>query len=275
VNKYPEENWKTLGAWIKRRRLSAGFADLAEWSAAIKRSTRQARGLERGEPVGPKTLQAVADQLLDGDPGPLYDLLDPAGNEEEQRFLNDVLLAESTVNELAKVIHESHQALQGGTRDELLDRTRQLVLLVQQADEATSFAQTAADLGLNARTIHKILGGIVDILFGSGAIASITPDVHPDLPDTVEVIRRGGLITRSLGDTTAAPPTPTERLLNQHRKVGGDDGTQASTQKSELEERRALRDQEVSDEDETVAPAALDTVEGLDEEPGGSDHDES
>lgn len=47
----------------------------------------------------------------------------------------------------------------------------------------------------------------------------------------------------------------------------------SAAEKSELEERRERKAQEVSDTPEIVDPAALDTEEGVDEEPGGSDHD--
>lgn len=58
------------------------------------------------------------------------------------------------------------------------------------------------------------------------------------------------------------------------RKVGGDDGTQASTQKSELDKARERREAELSESAETMDPAALDAEPDVDEEPGGSDHDE-
>lgn len=54
------------------------------------------------------------------------------------------------------------------------------------------------------------------------------------------------------------------------RKVEMTHGTQESPQKNELEARRA-RNAEVSDVDDTLAPAADDVTQGVDEEPGGSD----
>jgi hypothetical protein len=65
----------------------------------------------------------------------------------------------------------------------------------------------------------------------------------------------------------------------QSGREGGDDGTQASTQKSDLERARELKQErsreKVSESDDTVEPAALDAIEGVDEEPGGSEPDES
>lgn len=55
------------------------------------------------------------------------------------------------------------------------------------------------------------------------------------------------------------------------RKVDSTDGTQTSPQKNELEERRANRRPEVSDDGDRLAPAADDVHKGVDEEPGGSD----
>lgn len=64
MKKYPAENWKALGRWIYEARMQGpDDRDMDEWSKKVGRSTRALRGLERGEPVGPKTLELVADAL--------------------------------------------------------------------------------------------------------------------------------------------------------------------------------------------------------------------
>lgn len=63
MRKYPEENWRHLGRWIHDARIQGGTVDMNEWAERVGRSTRQLRGLERGESVGPKTIEAVANAL--------------------------------------------------------------------------------------------------------------------------------------------------------------------------------------------------------------------
>lgn len=60
---YPEENWKRLGEWVHDARVQAGLSDTTKWAARVGRSTRVLLGLERGEPVGAKTIEAVAEAL--------------------------------------------------------------------------------------------------------------------------------------------------------------------------------------------------------------------
>lgn len=63
MKKYPAENWERLGRWVYEARHQAGFSDTKVWAEAASRSSRMLLGLERGEPVGAGTLQAVADAL--------------------------------------------------------------------------------------------------------------------------------------------------------------------------------------------------------------------
>lgn len=65
MRKYPKENWKALGAWIHDARMQGGpeFRDMSAWAKKVGRSERQLYGLERGESVGEKTLEAVAEAL--------------------------------------------------------------------------------------------------------------------------------------------------------------------------------------------------------------------
>lgn len=72
---YPPGHWKALGSWIAGARTQAGYSDTKEWSAAASRSTRQLLGLERGESVGPKTIEAVA-TALEVDSGVLFGILE-------------------------------------------------------------------------------------------------------------------------------------------------------------------------------------------------------
>lgn len=60
---YPAAHWVELGEWIASARLQAGHSDTAKWAALVGRSTRITLGLERGEPAGAKTVEAVADAL--------------------------------------------------------------------------------------------------------------------------------------------------------------------------------------------------------------------
>lgn len=63
MRKYPDIKWQRLGRWVHDTRLQAGLSDMDEWARVVGRSTRQLRGLERGEPVGPKTIELVAEAL--------------------------------------------------------------------------------------------------------------------------------------------------------------------------------------------------------------------
>ena len=57
---YPAEHWTALGQWVATARLQAGHSDTQAWASRVGRSTRIVLGLERGESVGAKTLEAVA-----------------------------------------------------------------------------------------------------------------------------------------------------------------------------------------------------------------------
>lgn len=60
---YSPEHWQALGGWVAGARAQAGYSDTKQWAEAVGRSTRQLLGLERGESVGPKTIEAVASTL--------------------------------------------------------------------------------------------------------------------------------------------------------------------------------------------------------------------
>lgn len=60
---YSSENWVELGKWVHDARLRAGITDMKVWAEKVERSVRQVQGLERGEPVGEKTLVNVAKAL--------------------------------------------------------------------------------------------------------------------------------------------------------------------------------------------------------------------
>lgn len=74
MRSYPSENWVQLGQWVHDARLRAGLTDFDEWARKVERSVRQLQGLERGEPVGEKTLQNVA-AVLRQDFGLIVDIL--------------------------------------------------------------------------------------------------------------------------------------------------------------------------------------------------------
>lgn len=95
MRKYPAENWKRLGTWVHDARLRAGYSDIKDWAARVSRSPRMMQGLERGEPVGPKTLKGVAQALGVG----MDVLIDTLSDEERgvpvgPRPTMDELLAE-------------------------------------------------------------------------------------------------------------------------------------------------------------------------------------
>ena len=71
--KYSPENWRTLGRYVKRRRLPIE-ADMGEWAAKVGRSTRVLLGLERGESQGLNTVALVA-SALGVDAEVLFDIL--------------------------------------------------------------------------------------------------------------------------------------------------------------------------------------------------------
>jgi transcriptional regulator with XRE-family HTH domain len=78
VKRYPEENWKALGEWVADARAQSGLSDTKAWATAVGRSSRMLLGLERGEPVGPKTIEAVG-QALGVEPWALFGILsDPS-----------------------------------------------------------------------------------------------------------------------------------------------------------------------------------------------------
>ncbi|WP_292605903.1 hypothetical protein [Nocardioides sp. REDSEA-S30_B4] len=72
---YSPEHWRALGSWVAGARVQAGYSDTKKWAATVGRSTRQVLGLERGEAVGPKTIEAVA-QALGVAAWALYDTLE-------------------------------------------------------------------------------------------------------------------------------------------------------------------------------------------------------
>ena len=64
MRKYPEENWKALGRWLHDARMEyLEYREMRRFADVVGRSTRQLQGLERGEPVGVKTLEAVSAAL--------------------------------------------------------------------------------------------------------------------------------------------------------------------------------------------------------------------
>lgn len=63
MKKYPAAHWEALGSWVNVARHQADYADTKKWADAVGRSTRMLLGLERGEPVGAKTLEAIAEAL--------------------------------------------------------------------------------------------------------------------------------------------------------------------------------------------------------------------
>lgn len=61
---YPAENWKALGQWVHDARMQVSdWRDMKTWASLVGRSDRQLRGLERGEPVGVGTIEAVSRAL--------------------------------------------------------------------------------------------------------------------------------------------------------------------------------------------------------------------
>ena len=63
MKKYPREHWQALGDLVGTARHQAGYSDTKRWAEAVGRSSRVLLGLERGEPVGPKTIEAIAETL--------------------------------------------------------------------------------------------------------------------------------------------------------------------------------------------------------------------
>lgn len=63
MKSYPPENWKALGEWVSVARHQAGYSDTKRWAHVVGRSTRMLLGLERGEPVGAKTIEAISEAL--------------------------------------------------------------------------------------------------------------------------------------------------------------------------------------------------------------------
>lgn len=63
MRKYPREHWQALGDLVGTARHQAGYSDTKRWAEAVGRSSRMLLGLERGEPVGPKTIEAIAETL--------------------------------------------------------------------------------------------------------------------------------------------------------------------------------------------------------------------
>lgn len=63
MKSYPVEHWKALGEWVSVARHQSDYSDMKKWAAAVGRSTRMLQGLERGETVGAKTIEAIAEVL--------------------------------------------------------------------------------------------------------------------------------------------------------------------------------------------------------------------
>lgn len=62
VKKYARDDWQRLGHLVQAARLAEGW-DTQEWSEIVGRSDRVLLGLERGEPVGQRTLRLIEDAL--------------------------------------------------------------------------------------------------------------------------------------------------------------------------------------------------------------------
>lgn len=60
---YEHDDWLRLGRAVYSARNSAGLRDTKVWASKVGRSTRMLLGLERGEPVGRGTLDAIEKAL--------------------------------------------------------------------------------------------------------------------------------------------------------------------------------------------------------------------
>jgi len=64
MREYPKDHWQALGRWVQEARMQVSdWRDMEGWARTVGRSSRQLRGLERGEQVGIGTIEAVAHAL--------------------------------------------------------------------------------------------------------------------------------------------------------------------------------------------------------------------
>ncbi len=57
------DQWRAFGRLVHAERMKQGYGDVVVWADRVGRSTRVIYGLERGEPIGAKTLLAVGEAL--------------------------------------------------------------------------------------------------------------------------------------------------------------------------------------------------------------------
>lgn len=126
MRKYPAENWKRLGEWLHDARMeSPEYRDVEKFSKAIGRSSRQVRGLERGEQVGVGTLEAYAQGLGISSWYVFARLADPetpGGAHLDPRQVR--ALKEAYTAETGRSTESVYPLLANITDDELLDEVR-------------------------------------------------------------------------------------------------------------------------------------------------------
>lgn len=128
---YSIDDRKRLGRFIGRARRAAGYTDTEKWASLIKRSTRVALGLERGESAGRKTYEAV-ETVLGWNPGACYEILE--GVEPERAI--DPTVGGPTQDASGDYVSSPGPRVDGGASDSaVLDAIRQMredVLAMEQ-----------------------------------------------------------------------------------------------------------------------------------------------
>lgn len=103
---YGKDAWERLGKAVKRARQAKGLGKTADWVHAAGKSDKTLLGLERGEPRGDDTLQAV-EQALGWPPGRTYRILDGHGF----HALPDGRVVETSAAHLVVFDADSHEIL--------------------------------------------------------------------------------------------------------------------------------------------------------------------
>lgn len=214
MRKYPAENWKLFGASVHDLRMRQGYRDMRSWSDAVGRSDRVLLGLERGEPVGAKTIEAIAKAL---------------GYSEGEGYLF-ALLADGP-------------------------EIQQEAVRFRERDHEADYEGYVS--GIIGDAIGTLAGGYDD----PAALKAASREILSRFSDNELVSEIAARLARS-----------------EPRSQVGSKESSRPPEVSELDRARSAsrsRDQELSEGDASLSPAALDTTDGLDEEPGGSELDES
>lgn len=288
MEKYAAENWQELGRWVQRSRLGAGISDVKEWAELVGRSTRQLQGLERGEPVGSKTLELVAAKLGSDLPD-LYEILNGGPGAARADPQVGVDPSESIIQRLTREADDAQAAFERAADalvaaefaiDAANHRLFRHLAMLDKLIELKSDREKQLGRTLTNRELYALDGvdrpTASDLANYSVGYASNDPHertryeialmTHIDGWDYEDAIAGSRFLEMTMARERAV------RLAEQIEQEGGDDdGTQEPSQKTQVEARRGQWVAETSDVDGSLPVAADDVNPSVDEEPGGSE----